>query len=214
MAEGDNQKNNNEENVKVALLGDSGVGKTCIINKYIKGIFNENSVPTMGGSYGQKILDIQNKAIRLDIWDTAGQEKYLSVGRHLYKDAYIICLVYDITNAQSFNNIKDKWYSELKTHGEKYHIVAIVGAKSDCYDKEEVKENEAKEYADSIGAIFMLTSAKNGNNIELLFETLAREYLGPEFIKKVEEMKKEKGEVSKVTKETVTKEKKKKKHFC
>ena len=205
------ENNNNEENVKVTLLGDSGVGKTCIIKKYINGIYNDNTESTPGASYSQRILDIQNRTIRLDIWDTAGQERYLSVGRHLYKDAYIVCLVYDITNAISFKNVKEKWYSELKTYGEKYHIVAIVGAKSDCYANEQVSENEAEEYAKSIGAIFMQTSAKEGTNIDLLFETLVRQYLGPEFSKKVEEIKKDKGEVKKVKKEEVVKENKERK---
>lgn len=203
------------DSVKVALLGSTGVGKTCIIKRYTEGGFDENSQTTSGASYSQKILKIENKSIQVDIWDTAGQEKYRSLGKRFYKDAYIVCLVYDITNPTSFEDIKEKWYNDLKTFGEKYNILAIVGAKSDCYEKEEVPENDAREYAKSIGATFMLTSAKNGNNIEHLFDTLIRLYLGPEFTKKVEEMKQDKGEVIKVTKEEKNKEqKKKKKGFC
>ena len=199
----------NVDSVKITLLGSSGVGKTCIIKRYTEGSFEENCQSTSGASYSQKPLVIENKPIKLDLWDTAGQEKYRSLGRHFYKDAYIVCLVYDITNSKSFEELKSKWYNDLKTFGEKNNILAVVGNKSDCYESEAVREEEAREYANSIGAVFMLTSAKNGDNIDLLFDTLVRQYLGPQFTKKVEEMKQDKGEVKKVTKNSVNKKKSK-----
>ena len=204
---------NKGDNVKVALLGSSGVGKTCIIKRYTEDSFDENSVTTAGASYSQKILNVEGKSIQLDLWDTAGQEKYRSLGRRFYKDAYIICLVYDITNATTFEELKNNWFKDLKEFGEKYNVVAVVGTKSDLYEKEEVKEDDARKYAESIEAIFMLTSAKNGNNINLLFETLVRQYLGPEFSKKVKEMKEVKGDVSKIVSPKKNKKNKKKK-FC
>ena len=199
------------DSVKITLLGNSGVGKTCIITRYTEGSFEQNKASTSGASYSQKHLVIENKEITLDVWDTAGQEKYRSLGRHFYKDAYIVCLVYDITNLESFQTLKKKWYNDLKTYGEKYSIVAVVGNKSDCYENEKVPEEEAREYAKSINAIFMLTSAKTGENIDLLFENLTRKYLGPDFIKKVQEMKQDKGETTKITKESTTKNIKNKK---
>ena len=208
MTEGQ-EGTNKPENVKVALLGDSGVGKTCIIKRYYEDEFDENSATTAGASYSQKNLNINGKDIQLDIWDTAGQEKYRSLGRRFYKDAYIICLVYDITNATSFENLKNIWYKDLKEYGEKYKILAVVGSKSDCYENEDVKEEEAREYAKSINATYMLTSAKNGDNIELLFDTLVGQYLGEDFTQKVQEMKKEKGEVSVIYKKNQGKKKKK-----
>ena len=120
-------------------------------------------------------MDIDSKRIQLDLWDTAGQEKYRSLGKRFYKDAYIICLVYDITTGSSFENLKSVWYKDLKDYGEKYKVLAVVGSKSDMFEKEEVKEEEASEYAKSIGATFMLTSAKTGANIELLFEMIGSE---------------------------------------
>ena len=209
----DGDEGSSENSVKVTLLGSSGVGKTCIIKRYTEDSFDENSQTTSGASYSQKPLMIDNKPIQLDIWDTAGQEKYRSLGRHFYKDAYIVCLVYDITSLQSFEDLKTKWYNDLKTYGEKYNVLAVVGSKSDNYEKEEVKEEEARKYAKSIGATYMLTSAKTGDNIDLLFDTLIRQYLGPDFVKKVQEMKQEKGEIQKVTRNTIL-EKKKKKKFC
>ena len=209
----DGDEGSSENSVKVTLLGSSGVGKTCIIKRYTEDSYDENSQTTSGASYSQKPLMIDNKPIQLDLWDTAGQEKYRSLGRHFYKDAYIVCLVYDITSLQSFEDLKTKWYNDLKTYGEKYNVLAVVGSKSDNYEKEEVKEEEARKYAKSIGATYMLTSAKTGDNIDLLFDTLIRQYLGPDFVKKVQEMKQEKGEIQKVTRNTIL-EKKKKKKFC
>ena len=208
MSEKDEE--DNVDSVKITLFGSSGVGKTCIIKRYTEGSFDENNQSTSGASYSQKLIVVENKQIQLDLWDTAGQEKYRSLGRHFYKDAYIVCLVYDITNSQSFEELKSKWYNDLKTFGEKNNVLAVVGSKSDCYEKEDVTEEEAREYANSIGAVFMLTSAKTGANIDLLFDTLIRQYLGPAFSKKVHEMKQDKGEVKKVTKNSVNLKKSKK----
>ena len=200
--------------VKVALIGNSGVGKTCIIKRFTDNHFDPNTMTTSGGSFSQKFLEINKKTVLLNLWDTAGQEKFRSIGIHFYKEAYIVCLVYDITNLESFNDLKNKWYEDLKNHGEKYTVLAVVGCKSDLYEKEEVQEDVARQYAQDINATFMLTSAKTGDNINNLFDTLTRQYLGPEFTKKVEEMKQDKGEVAKVTKEDSKKDKNNKKKGC
>ena len=194
---------NGQNSIKVTLLGSSGVGKTCIIRRYTDDVFDPNSQTTSGASYSQKYVQVEDKEVLLDLWDTAGQEKYRSLGRHFYKDAYIVCLVYDITNQDSFNDVKEKWYIDLKTYGEKYNVLAVVGNKSDCYENEEVSEETAREFAKEINAVFMLISAKSGHNIQNLFETLVRQYLGPEFSKKVSEMKGNKGEVTKVSSDKV-----------
>ena len=200
--------------VKVALIGNSGVGKTCIIKRFTDNHFDPNTMTTSGGSFSQKFLEINKKTVLLNLWDTAGQEKFRSIGIHFYKEAYIVCLVYDITNLESFNDLKNKWYEDLKNHGEKYTVLAVVGCKSDLYEKEEVQEDVARQYAQDINATFMLTSAKTGDNINNLFDTLTRQYLGPEFTKKVEEMKQDKCEVAKVTKEDSKKDKNNKKKGC
>ena len=200
--------------LKVTLLGSTGVGKTCIIQRYTENTFDENAVSTSGASYSQKFIEVDKKGVVLDLWDTAGQEKYRSLGRHFYKDAYIVCLVYDITNLQSFQDLQEIWYKDLKTYGEKYTVLAVVGSKSDCFIDEKVSEETARNYAKEINAIFMLTSAKQGTNIDLLFETLVRKYLEPEFTKKVDEMKKDKGEVTTVTAEKTQEDNKKKKRCC
>ena len=203
MSEG-NQK---AESVKITLIGGSGVGKTCIIRRFSNNTYEENPPSTLGGSYSLKFVKVDGKQIQLDLWDTAGQERFRSLGKHFYKDAYIVIFVYDITNRKSFDEIKDIWYPNVKEQGEKYVVLAVVGNKSDMFEKEEVKEEEARAYAKQINASFMLVSAKTGDNVKSLFSSLVREYLGPEFVKKISEVKKEKGETNKVT---VTKSKKKK----
>ena len=182
------------DNIKIALLGNSGVGKTCIINRYIKNEFKAENESTIGANYQQKVISRNGKTLQLDLWDTAGQEKYRSLGKHFYKNAYIVIFVYDISVKESFTAIKDIWYNDIKTFGEKYSVFAVVGNKSDKFEEEDVDENLARAYAKEINAIFMLVSAQNGSNIENLFDAVVDAYLGPEFQPKAKEMIAEKEE--------------------
>ena len=205
------------ESIKITLIGNSGVGKTCIIRRYSLNDYVDNPASTTGGNYSSKIVEINGKKVQLDLWDTAGQERYRSLTKHFYKDAYIIVLVYDITKQDSFEELKTIWYPNVLQMGEKYTVLAVVGNKSDLFEEEEVKEEEARKYTESIGATFMQVSAKNGNNVDLLFDTLVRKYLGPEFMKKLSELKKEKGEVEnsgRITLDEHKEQSKKKKKCC
>ena len=169
---------------KVVLLGDSGVGKTCIISRYISGAFDQNSPSTNGASYASKILTFENlnKTISLDIWDTAGQEKYKSLTKFFYKDAAVAILVYDITKKESFENMEKYWYDQLKEFGSKNIILGVAGNKCDMYEKEEVPESEGKQFADKIGAFFEITSAKNNTGIKDLFMNAANKFVDPSYI--------------------------------
>jgi small GTP-binding protein len=174
--------------LKITLIGDTGAGKTCIINRYINDDFFSNKVSTMGVSCSNKLVKEDNKLLRVDLWDTAGQEQYRSLGRHFYKDSYVIILVYDITNRESFENLKIVWYKDLLKYNEKYTILAVVGNKNDLYEIEKVSEDEGRNYAKEINAIFMLVSAKNGDNINNLFNDIVNLYWEPIFQEKVDEM--------------------------
>ena len=183
---------NDIEKIKIAILGSCGVGKTCITTRYIKNEYNKDTKSTDGANYQQKIFTRGNKTVQLDLWDTAGQEKYRSIGKHFYKDAYIIILVYDITREKTFNDIKEIWYDDVKKNGEKYTVIALVGNKSDLFEEENVDESMARAYAKEIDATFMLVSAQNGSNINNLFNTVVNLYFGDDFQPKVQEMVKEK----------------------
>ena len=182
---------NEEDSVpylKVTLIGDSGVGKSCIIKRYINDEFVSGLVSTRGANYSTKVVHRNGKALRLDLWDTAGQEQYRSLGRHFYKDSYVIILVYDITVRETFDNMKNLWYHDILKYGEKYTILAVVGNKSDLYEEEQVTEEEGRQYAKEINAMYMLVSAKNGDNINNLFNDVVKLYWEPTFQEKVDEM--------------------------
>ena len=170
-------KDDDHIGIKVTLIGESSVGKTCIINKYCKNVFTTAVDSTLGANYSQKKLIRNGQKIRLDLWDTAGEEKYRAIGRHFYKEAYIVCLVYDITNKESFENLKTIWYPELKEYGEEYKIVAVIGNKLDLYLEEKVTEEEGQNYANELNAVFKRTSALEGVGLEELFNELIDKYL-------------------------------------
>ena len=168
--------------VKLVFVGDSGVGKTCIIARFLRGVYEEN-VPSTGASFASKTIEVPGakEGFTFDIWDTAGQEKYRSLTKFFFQSAKIAILVYDITRKETFDNLKEYWYKQLKEHGDDDIIMGIAGNKSDLYDEEAVPEQEAREFAKSIGAIYALTSAQNNSGIKELFQTLARKFLLPEY---------------------------------
>jgi len=166
---------------KLVFIGDPGVGKTCIISRFLKGTFDAEQITTVGASYASKTIKISetNESLTLDVWDTAGQEKYRSLTRIFFQGAKLAILVYDITRKDSFENLKNVWLKELKDHADKNVVLGVAGNKSDLYEKEEVPEQEAREFAKSIGAIFCLTSAQNNSGIEELFDEMGKKFLDP-----------------------------------
>ena len=124
-------------NCKVVLLGESAVGKTCLVERYTKSEFHDNFAPTLGGTFIEKEISYKkyNKTIKFQIWDTAGQEKYRSINKLFYSDANIAILVYDITSKTSYNEVITFWYKEIKERGAKDVLIVICGNKSDLFDK-------------------------------------------------------------------------------
>ncbi len=178
---------------KIVLVGDGGVGKTCLISRFITGHFESNPGSTNGASYASKTIDYPklNKSLLLDIWDTAGQEKYRSLTKFFYKDALMVIMVYDITRRESYDNVKNYWYKEIQENGEKNVVFGIAGNKSDLYEEEAVPEKEAREFAQSVNAIFALTSAQNNSGVNQLFEDMGSRFLDPNFQQKVQNEKKQ-----------------------
>ena len=199
---------------KVTLLGDSGVGKSSLIGRYISGVFMNGIMSTTGANYSQKIIEKDDNKLRLNIWDTAGQEKYRALGRNFYKDAIIIALVYDVTSRESFESIKENWYPDVQKYGEKFNIVAIVGNKCDKYEEEHVTEDEANNYAKEIGAQFFLVSACTGDGVDEMFDEMANIYFSPEFESKRKEIEKNRAKTITIKKNDLSKQQTKSKGCC
>ena len=169
---------NNILKIKIVLIGEPFVGKTCIINRYVDHNYKENPGSTIGSNYTSKKLTIEDlkKEVVLDIWDTAGQEVYRSFVKLFYKESKIAILVYDISDRKSFDELKKYWFNEIKEF-RKDIILGIAGNKSDLIEKEEVNEDEARKFAKEINAIFRLTSALSNIGIDELFLELTKKYI-------------------------------------
>ena len=193
------------ENVKVVLLGEPGVGKTCIITRFISDEFNANTISSMSAQFLTKSVDFIDvkKTIKFEIWDTAGQERFHSLAKIFYRDAKVICLVYDVTIKQSFEKMKSYWYqNEAKLNAEGNPFFAVVGNKFDLYESRQVQDEEALEFAKSINAIFQYTSAKESSGIDELFNKIGNKYFNPDLNIIDEETKeREKYEQKKLRKE-------------
>ena len=171
------------KHVKIVLIGECGVGKTSIISSYIKNEFSNEVPSSLTASFATKEtnLTLNENIIQFDIWDTAGQELFRAVNKIFYVDANIVILVYDVTNKNSFYELKNYWYNEILKNGEKNVIFGIAGNKNDLYQNEEIKEEEVRKWANEINSIFYLTSAKNKNGIDELFNELGKKYIDKEF---------------------------------
>ena len=176
MSENEKVNTSNAIPCKLILVGESGVGKTSIISRYLNK-YEEKIEPTLGAYFSNKTIICDGYQINFEIWDTAGQEQYRSINALFYKDASICLMVYDITNRSSFDSIKDYWYESVKESGNEGIIFGIAGNKNDLFEDEEVNESEAREYSDSINACFKLTSAQLNTSIDDIFRMLGEKYL-------------------------------------
>ena len=170
----------NEKEVKVILLGNSGVGKTSLINICLDANYkvdsNSNNIPTISGYYIQKVIECDGKKYILDLWDTAGQEAYLGVTKLFFKGSEIIIFVYDICAINSYNDLNN-WIEMTEEIIDNRHISAIVGNKNDLYLDAKITEEEAKKFAESKNCLFKLVSAKNDPKGFIQFlDELVKEY--------------------------------------
>ena len=159
---------------KIILVGYTSVGKTNIINKYIKNEFQENFNATIGVEFSHKKFTVDNHKIKAQIWDTAGQERYKAITRAYYKGAKGAFIVYDITRKESFDNV-DKWRNELTNSCNKEVSIMLIGNKCDLEDQRQITKEQGEEKAKSFGFSFLETSAFSGENLEKGFEMLIQE---------------------------------------
>ena len=159
---------------KIVLVGDSSVGKTNIMGKYLKNEFKEDSKSTVGVEFGSKEFTIENHNVKIQIWDTAGQERYKSITSAYYKGAKGAFVVYDITRIDSFDSI-DRWISDLKASADQKISLLLIGNKSDLEDQRQVTKDQAEQKAKSFNVAFFETSALSGDNLDKAFEALVNE---------------------------------------
>lgn len=164
---------------KVVIIGDSGVGKTAIMNRYLYDKFDGESMPTIGSSMQSRQVEVPGEGtIKLTLWDTAGQEKFRSLARMYFQDAEAALIVYDVTYPESFEAAKT-WVKDLKENSNVEDMVlAIIGNKSDMMDKYAVQLEDAHTFAAAVGAeIVKETSARDNNGVNEVFQLVAAKLL-------------------------------------
>jgi len=158
---------------KLVLLGDSAVGKSSLVLRFVRGQFFEYQESTIGAAFLTQNVSLNDYTVKFEIWDTAGQERYHSLAPMYYRGAAAAVVVYDITNAESFARAKS-WVKELQRQGSPNIVIALAGNKCDLASKRKVEAAEATEYAKDSGLFFMETSAKAALNVEELFKAIAK----------------------------------------
>ena len=159
---------------KILLLGDTSVGKTCFLMRYTDNTFQEIHLSTIGLDYKLKNVQLEDgKFVKIQIWDTAGQDRFRSITKNYYKGAHGIILLYDITDRRSFDNVKT-WIEQIREEvGDKVSII-LVGNKIDEVDGRKVKTEEGEKVANEIGLSFFECSAKTGENIDMIFNEMVK----------------------------------------
>ena len=160
--------------LKILILGDSGVGKTSILIKYINNKFDESHIATIGVDYMDKTIKYKNINIKLQIWDTSGQEKFRSIARNFYRNSDAIFIVFDLNNKDTYNNIK-QWINDVEEHCPNIKKI-LLGSKSDL--EKNVSEEIIKNFAKENNLQYFETSAKNGTNIKEAFKAMVDLLLG------------------------------------
>mmetsp|Transcript_12018 Transcript_12018/g.48381 ORF Transcript_12018/g.48381 Transcript_12018/m.48381 type:complete len:208 (+) Transcript_12018:357-980(+) len=161
---------------KLVLIGDTGVGKSCLLLRFADDAFTESYISTIGVDFRFRTVKVDGKTVKLQIWDTAGQERFRTITSAYYRGADGIIMVYDVTSQESFEHVAD-WLTEVNRYASDGTCKLLVGNKADMEDDKAVTTETAKAYADSLGIEFLETSAKNATNVEEAFLTMAAELI-------------------------------------
>ncbi|EGG05006.1 uncharacterized protein MELLADRAFT_37102 [Melampsora larici-populina 98AG31] len=160
--------------IKLLLIGDSGVGKSCLLLRFCDDAYTPSFITTIGIDFKIRTIELDGKRIKLQIWDTAGQERFRTITTAYYRGAMGILLVYDVTDDKSFTNIRT-WHSNIDQHASEGVNKILLGNKCDSTDKKVISEEQGRELATELGISFMETSAKTNTNVEEAFFSLARD---------------------------------------
>ena len=159
---------------KLLLIGDSGVGKSCLLLRFADDTYTESYISTIGVDFKIRTIELDGKTVKLQIWDTAGQERFRTITSSYYRGAHGIIVVYDVTDQESFNNVK-QWLNEIDRYANENVNKLLVGNKSDLSTKRVVDQETAAEFAGQLNIPFLETSAKNATNVEKAFMKMASE---------------------------------------
>jgi len=161
--------------IKLLLIGDSGVGKSCLLLRFCDDAWTPSFITTIGIDFKIRTIELDGKKIKLQIWDTAGQERFRTITTAYYRGAMGILLVFDLTDERSFNNVRT-WHSNVEQHATEGVNKILIGNKCDWEEsKKVVSQQQALELAEELGVPYMETSAKSSINVDEAFFTLARE---------------------------------------
>ena len=202
--------NGNKNVIKIILLGNSEIGKTSLINVYEGKNFADKMLSTIGSQYTRKEMIINDEKYIIQMWDTAGQEKYRSINKIYIKGSNIVIFVYDVTNKNSFIDLSDFWVDYVQKLIGKEIIFGIVGNKIDLIDNIKVEKEEGEKYAKEVGAFFRETSAKEEpEGFNEFVDQLIKEY-----ISKLKDLPRENSESFNITKFKKRNNKKEDKNDC
>ena len=166
-----------DEKVKIMIIGETKVGKTSLISRYCKGDFSGGEyLSTIGIDFQIKNLKINSKKIRLQIWDTAGEERFRNIAKNYFQSSDGFLVVYDISNIESFETL-DYWIEEIKSNSQELSQMILVGNKCDIIDERKIKTDDGKAYAKKKNIKFFEVSAKEGTNVNQVFESLVKNIL-------------------------------------
>lgn len=166
---------------KLLVIGESGVGKTCMLLRFADGHFEENFLSTIGVDFKVKEITVDEKRVKLQIWDSAGQERFRNITASYYRNCNGIIIVYDITSLDSFNKVSE-WIEEVRRYVPTAPLL-LVGNKVDMEDKREVQKELGEKLAEKLGLIFLETSAMTAYNIEESFVELTKQLISVEVSK-------------------------------
>ena len=171
----DSEQKGVPQHLSIILLGESTVGKSCLIARYINNQFNSTYLSTFGVNFFSKSIQVSpSQKITVKIWDTAGQERFKSIAESYYKKAQGVLLVYDVTKKETFEKISE-WIGNLQKHSKKSPVCSIIGNKIDLTDEIEVSTEEGKQLAEKYGCFFHETSAQSGVGVNQAFEELGKQ---------------------------------------
>uniref|UniRef100_A0A0A9X7Z9 Ras-related protein ORAB-1 n=1 Tax=Lygus hesperus TaxID=30085 RepID=A0A0A9X7Z9_LYGHE len=165
---------------KILLIGDSGVGKSCLLHRFADGVYNDTYISTIGVDFKIRTIELDGKVIKLQIWDTAGQERFRTITSSYYRGANGIIIVYDVTEPSSFTHVR-AWLSEIEHYASENVSKLLVGNKCDLPSRRQVDAEEAKQFAEKLQIPFLEASAKQNTNVEEAFLTMATDVKNTQF---------------------------------